>query len=129
MRKTGHAPLPPALKLASEDLLQARHAGTLVQAALNERTVFALNPEVAEALSARVIQWETVVRGSIETMLGVQWGESISWYVVNWFQNIIRYIPDKTMSAAIALVIFATLTGVHLLPSALVARDIVRLAY
>jgi hypothetical protein len=79
--------------------------GTLVQAALNERTVFALNPEVAEALSARVIQWETVVRGSIEAMLGVQWGESISWYVVNWFQNIVRYIPDKTMSAAIALVV------------------------
>ncbi len=32
-------------------------------------------------------------------------------------------------SAAIALVIFAALTGVHLLPSALVARDIVHLAY
>jgi len=32
-------------------------------------------------------------------------------------------------SAAIALVIFAALTGVHLLPSALTARDIVRLAY
>jgi hypothetical protein len=79
--------------------------GTLVQAALNERTIFALNPDVAEALSTRVIQWESVVRGSIEAMLGMQWGESISWYVVNWFQNIVRYIPDKTMSAAIALVV------------------------
>ena len=38
-------------------------------------------------------------------MLGVQWGESVSWYVVNWFQNCVRYIPDKTMSAAIALVV------------------------
>ena len=79
--------------------------GTLVQAALNERTVFALNPDVAEALSERVIQWESVVRASIESMLGVQWGESVSWYVVNWFQNCVRYIPDKTMSAAIALVV------------------------
>lgn len=79
--------------------------GTMVQAALNERTIFALNPEVAESLSARVIQWESVVRASIESMLGVQWGESVSWYVVNWFQNCVRYIPDKTMSAAIALVV------------------------
>ena len=79
--------------------------GTLVQAALNERTIFALNPDVAEALSVRVIQWEGVVRASIESMLGMQWGESISWYVVNWFQNCVRYIPDKTMSAAIALVV------------------------
>jgi len=32
-------------------------------------------------------------------------------------------------SAAIALVMFAALTGVHLLPSALTARDIVHLTY
>ncbi len=31
MRKTGHAPLPPPMKLPSEELLQARYAGTLVQ--------------------------------------------------------------------------------------------------
>lgn len=79
--------------------------GTLVQAALNERTIFALNPEVASALSARVTQWESLVRGPLESMLGMHWGESVSWYVVNWFQNIVRYIPDKTMSAAIALVV------------------------
>ncbi|MCC6141555.1 MAG: hypothetical protein IT389_13175 [Nitrospira sp.] len=79
--------------------------GTLVQAALDERTIFALNPEVAAALSARVVQWESLVRGPLESMLGMQWGESVSWYAVNWFQNIVRYIPDKTMSAAIALVV------------------------
>ena len=32
-------------------------------------------------------------------------GESLSWTVVNWFQNCIRYVPDKTFSAAIALVV------------------------
>ncbi|HSN03485.1 MAG TPA: hypothetical protein VLS44_00775 [Nitrospira sp.] len=79
--------------------------GTLVQAALNEHTTFALNPDVAESLSARVTQWETTVRVSLESILGVQWGESLSWAVVNWFQNCVRYIPDKTMSAAIALVV------------------------
>ena len=79
--------------------------GTLVQAALNERTIFALNPEVAESLSARVTQWESAVQASLASLLGVQWSENIGWYVVNWFQNCVRYIPDKTMSAAIALVV------------------------
>jgi hypothetical protein len=79
--------------------------GTLVQSALQERSIFALNPEVAESLSVRIEQWETTVQVYLESALGLRWSESISWYVVNWFQNCIRYIPDKTMSAAIALVI------------------------
>jgi hypothetical protein len=79
--------------------------GTLVQAALHERSIFSLNPEVAESLSVRIDHWETAVQMYLESALGLKWSEDISWYVVNWFQNWIRYIPDKTMSAAIALVI------------------------
>ena len=79
--------------------------GTLVQSALQERSIFALNPEVAESLSMRIEYWESAVQRYLETTLGLRWSESISWYVVNWFQNCVRYIPDKTMSAAIALVI------------------------
>ncbi|MDK2742759.1 MAG: hypothetical protein NDI90_07560 [Nitrospira sp. BO4] len=79
--------------------------GTFVQSALHERAIFALNPEVAESLSIRVSHWEAVVQSYLESAFGVSWSESISWYVVNWFQNCVRYIPDKTMSAAIALVI------------------------
>ncbi len=79
--------------------------GTLVQSALQERSIFALNPEVAEALSARIAHWESAVQLYLESMMGLSWSEHIGWYVVNWFQNCIRYIPDKTMSAAIALVI------------------------
>ena len=79
--------------------------GTFVQAALQERATFALTPEVAETLSYRVQQWQAVVQTYLEYMLGFRWGEDLSWYVVNWFQNCIRYIPDKTMSAAIALIV------------------------
>jgi len=79
--------------------------GTLVQSALQERSIFALNPEVAEALSGRIAHWESAVQLYLESMMGLSWSEHIGWYVVNWFQNCIRYIPDKTMSAAIALVI------------------------
>ncbi len=79
--------------------------GTLVQAALGETSVFALNPEVAETLNQRVIQWQNTVGTSLEVLFGVTWGESLGWTIVNWLQNCIRYIPDKTMSAAIALVV------------------------
>ena len=79
--------------------------GTLVQSALHERTVFALNPEVAHALSMRIEHWESAMQSYLESTLGLRWSESFSWYVVNWFQNCVRYIPDKTMSVAIALVI------------------------
>ncbi|SLM47792.1 conserved membrane protein of unknown function [Nitrospira japonica] len=79
--------------------------GTFVQAALQEHAAFALNPEVAETLSARVLLWEQTAHEYIESLFGLTWAESISWWVVNWFQNWVRYVPDKTMSAAIALVV------------------------
>jgi hypothetical protein len=79
--------------------------GTLVQSALHEGSVFALNPEIAEALSARIAHWEATLQRYLESLLGLRWSEHIGWYLVNWFQNCIRYIPDKTMSAAIALVV------------------------
>ena len=79
--------------------------GTFVQAALNEHSTFALNPDVAETLHARVLQWEQMVHQYLESLFGLTWGEHVGWWVVNWFQTWVRYIPDKTMSAAIALVV------------------------
>jgi hypothetical protein len=79
--------------------------GTFVQAALHEQTIFALNPDVAESVSLRVLKWEQMAHLYLESLFGITWGESLSWWIVNWFQNGIRYIPDKTMSAAIALVV------------------------
>lgn len=79
--------------------------GTWVQAALGEQAVFALNPEVAATLSRMVVQWEEVIGGYLQSYVGLAWGEHLGWAMVNWFQNCIRYIPDKTFSAAIALVV------------------------
>ena len=79
--------------------------GLFVQAALNERSTFALNPDVAETLQARVIQWEQMVHQYLESLFGLTWGEHVGWWAVNWFQTWIRYVPDKTMSAAVALVV------------------------
>ncbi|MFO0731914.1 MAG: hypothetical protein U0361_13180 [Nitrospiraceae bacterium] len=79
--------------------------GTVVQAALGEKSVLALNPEVAATLRMTVGQWEDAVRLYLESIVGLTWSENLGWSLVNWFQNCIRYIPDKTFSAAIALVV------------------------
>jgi hypothetical protein len=79
--------------------------GTFVQAALHEHSVFSLNPDVADTLNARVLQWEQMAHHYLESIFGLTWADSVGWWVVNWFQNWIRYVPDKTMSAAIALVV------------------------
>ena len=49
--------------------------GTLVQSALQERSIFALNPEVAQALSARIADWESVVQVYLESLMGLTWSE------------------------------------------------------
>jgi hypothetical protein len=79
--------------------------GVFVQAALNEHSTFALNPDVAETVQARVLQWEQMVHQYLESLFGLTWGEHVGWWAVNWFQTWIRYVPDKTMSAAVALVV------------------------
>jgi hypothetical protein len=79
--------------------------GTFVQAALGEDSVFALTPDVASTLKLTVSLWEDMVRQYLESVIGLTWGDSLGWTIVNWFQNCIRYIPDKTFSAAIALVV------------------------
>ena len=79
--------------------------GTFIQAALHEQTIFALNPDVAESVSQHVLKWEQTAHLYLDSLFGFTWGDSLSWWIVNWFQNWIRYVPDKTMSAAIALVV------------------------
>lgn len=77
--------------------------GTFIQAALSEPTVFALNPDVAQALQAMSLTWQESIQDQFEALFGVTWGESVGWAMVSWIQNWLRYIPDKTISVAIAL--------------------------
>ena len=77
--------------------------GTFIQAALSEPTVFALNPDVAHALYAMILGWQEAAQDWFEGLLGIAWGESIGWAMLSWMENCLRYIPDKTISVAIAL--------------------------
>jgi hypothetical protein len=77
--------------------------GTFIQAALSEPTVFALNPDVAQALHAIIVGWQVAVQNQFEMLFGAVWGDSAGWAILSWIQNSLRYIPDKTISVAIAL--------------------------
>src|SRR4029453_11589832 len=60
--------------------------GTFIQAALNEHSTFALNPEVAETLHARVLQWEQMVHQYLEPLFGLTWGGHVGWGGVSGFR-------------------------------------------
>lgn len=79
--------------------------GALIQSALAQSAVFALNPEVANTLQAMIFDWQMFVQDQWEAFFGVTWGDSIGWATLNWIQTCLRYIPDKTISVAIALTV------------------------
>jgi hypothetical protein len=79
--------------------------GTFVQAAVAPHAPLPLNPEVTASLQQIVDAWEQAAKEKLEPWLGLVWGENIGWAVVNWLEILLRYIPDKTMCVAIALVV------------------------
>lgn len=79
--------------------------GALVEAALSARAAFVLNPDVSGALEQVIAGWQTALQGQLEALLGLSWGGGLSIVLLDWLANALRYIPDKTMSAAIALVV------------------------
>ena len=79
--------------------------GTFVQAALADQTKLVLNPDVVSTFERLAEGWQATVRGQLEALFGVAWADSLGWATVNWLHNWLRYIPDKTMSVAIALII------------------------
>lgn len=79
--------------------------GTFVLAALSKQAVLPLNPDLAHALQRIVTHSQEALQGQLKALFGVAWGESFGWALQSWLQNCLRYIPDKTLSVAIALAV------------------------
>ncbi len=79
--------------------------GTFVLAAIPTQTEVALHSGVVRSLEGVVPGWQALLHGHIEPLLGAAWANTVGWAVVHWLQNCVRYIPDKTLSVAIALVV------------------------
>ncbi len=79
--------------------------GTFVLAALSKQAVLPLNPDLTHVLQRVVVHGQEALQGQLKALFGVAWGESFGWALQSWLQNCLRYIPDKTLSAAIALAV------------------------
>ena len=79
--------------------------GTFVTAAIAAQTEVSLQSSVLRALGSLVAGWQSILQAYLEPLLGGKWAEGLGWGIVHWLQNCVRYIPDKTLSVAIALVV------------------------
>lgn len=79
--------------------------GTFVLAALSKQTALPLNPDLAHAVQQFVAHSQEALQDQLKALFGVAWGESLGWAFQNWLRNCLGYIPDKTISAALALVV------------------------
>jgi hypothetical protein len=79
--------------------------GTAIQAALGQRLVLALNPDVAKAIDDLLNGLQGHVASPLSIFAGTKLASTLAWVFLSWLQNWVRYIPDKTISAAIALAI------------------------
>jgi hypothetical protein len=79
--------------------------GIFVQASQAIHTPLILNPEVTDALEGLAPGWRESVQAWVSGLIGAEWGARLASGVLQWLELWIRYIPDKTMSVAIALTI------------------------
>jgi hypothetical protein len=79
--------------------------GTFVLAALSKQTALPLNPDLAHALQGLVASSQEALQGELKAIFGVAWAESLGWALQSWLRNCLGYIPDKTLSVAIALAV------------------------
>src|SRR2546428_13884763 len=79
--------------------------GAFVSAAVSGQSAFALSPQVAGVLDRFASDWQQVLSDHLQVLFGAALGESLGRTFVYWIQNCLWYIPDKTMTAAIALAV------------------------
>ncbi|MGH7229775.1 MAG: hypothetical protein ACREJU_00235 [Nitrospiraceae bacterium] len=79
--------------------------GTILQAALATPNLLALNPDVTGGLERLFAGAQAGLRDQLGGWFGIALGDRIGWSFLNWAENWLRYIPDKTISVAIALAV------------------------
>jgi len=78
--------------------------GTGIQAALAGGALD-LNPQVSSAVDRLLSGLQDLLLHPLQEVFGPLLGPKLAWAVPTWLENWIRYIPDKTISAAMALAI------------------------
>ncbi len=78
--------------------------GTILQAVFNQPSTLVLNSTVVETVARLTNGWALLLQDQLG-MLGLGGSGAVSSGLLTWVQNSLRYMPDKTVSVAIALVI------------------------
>jgi len=79
--------------------------GMFVERAVGQSPRIELNPDLIAFLGIAADQWENTVRGYLEMVAGSTVTGQFGVAFLDWVQTCIRYIPDKTVSVAIALIV------------------------
>lgn len=77
--------------------------GAFVQVSEAARAGMSLNPTVSGLIEQLVAHSQAAMGAVLSGVVGEAWGESLGTVLVTWAQLAIHYVPDKTMSVAIAL--------------------------
>jgi uncharacterized integral membrane protein len=79
--------------------------GMFVERAVPQSPRIELNPWLMTFLGIVIDQWQATLSVSLELMAGPTAADRIGVAFLEWLQTCIRYIPDKTVSVAIALIV------------------------
>ena len=79
--------------------------GAGVQAVLGGNANVSFDPSLSTAMGRLVTALQQSLLSPLQGIFGMRGGEALSWGIPIWLQNWIRFIPDKTISAAMALAI------------------------
>ena len=80
-------------------------AGTSVEMVLNKPGVPAFDASVSSSLHQLMQQWQPALRTWLAQYAPGAFADSVSFSSIAWVENTVKYIPDKTLSFALAVIV------------------------
>ena len=79
--------------------------GMFVERAVHQSPRFELNAGLITFLGVAADRWQTTLSSYLELIVGAPLTDGVGVAILEWIETCIRYIPDKTVSVAIALIV------------------------
>jgi len=79
--------------------------GAALQMALGQQQALALDQELRTILEQTLTRWETGMEHSLNPFFGAAWTTTIVGGTLSVLEHFFRYLPDKTVSVAIAMIV------------------------
>lgn len=79
--------------------------GSALQLALGPHQALALDQEIRSILEQTLTHWEVGLEHSLNPFFGAAWASTIVSATLSVLEHFFRYLPDKTISVAIAMIV------------------------